>query len=391
MACGTIDISQGGDRRLRTAFFTISSDTDGQIREVSGQEFDKLVRERASWGLFAAVRGDLAWACGGEMPEEERDARRGGRIYTPNVVPIVQLARTGTWLTPSQAAVLRAPAAVPDAAPDMGADERYRKALEKGRRAVDICLEKRGKVGVWRVIETGPAAGNGERRYRFKRGATDLDGEPVRYCVAWAEDVDDDLVFVPKGDGADTLPLCDGSWGLMQVRGFGLKLTIRDVVWSGLYDEISVLADARNERDVPLRLRRVRLAVGDGVELPASQMSGPRVRAWRADVVRWPQAREDGKPVATLEPGGVAHFGCWTWHVWPVLGRLERQVVQDVSLRVEIEGSEPITCRLGLRVDGAALFGRLTRVAGGWAVPIGAAAHVTGARSRRSLNTIKGE
>ena len=55
---------------MRTAFFMISGDTDGESREIGEDVFDGLVRDRAGWDLFAAMKGDLVWACGGPQGPE---------------------------------------------------------------------------------------------------------------------------------------------------------------------------------------------------------------------------------------------------------------------------------------------------------------------------------
>ncbi len=351
---------------MRTAFFMISGETDGESREIGEDVFDGLVRDRAAWDLFAAMKGDLVWACGGPLDEAERESRRGERMYAANVIPLIQLARTRRWLTPSQVAELRAPSEVPEPAADMEGEDRYRKALEKGRRAVDVCVEKRGKLGIWRAIETGPKAANGERRYRFKQRPTHDDGAPVSYCLLWAEDVADGLVFEPAGDSAASLPLCDGGWGLRQFRVSGLKLTVRDVVWAGPHDELVVLADLRNESAAPMSLTAMRLYMADGVTAPESTAVGPRIRARHADVIRALATPRANRRASMLDPGGTVHFVCWAWNLRSMLDQLDGRTLSEVRVEVQLGDGGRASVVLPFRVSGSPVAGHLHREGGGW-------------------------
>jgi hypothetical protein len=329
---------------------------------------DDLIEARAQFDLFAAIKGDLVWAHGGEVPEAQRESRRGQRLFTVNVVPLINIARSQRWLTPSQAARMTTPSVVPELIADASREVKYRKALEKGRRAVDVCLERRGKLGVWRAFQTGSALANGERRFRFRPTARRQDGQPLQYCFVWTEDVATDVRFCPAQPGAERLPLHDGSYPLIQTCRDGLKVTVRDVVLNGHTDEWVFLVDLHNERSAfrkqaELTIRYVSYSVRDAGQLGDSALSGPRIKALRHDVQRLAGCPGTG-PVTVLPPVATVHYACFAMPAdsWPQA----TEPVDKVTLKVFTEARRPVSIEVPFRVLGRPFGGRLRRGNGGW-------------------------
>jgi len=247
----------------------------------------------------------------------------------------------------------------------------YRKALEKGRRAVDLCLEKRGKLGVWRAIETGQAAANGERTFRFRKLAKDSDGQPLDYCLVWMEHTVDGVDFHPQSASTAGLPLHDGSFQVAQARQNGLKATVRDVVLNGHSDEAVFLVDLHNERRASrgdkgrLSLINATYRVRNHSWLAESPLKGARIRSQSHDIQRLPNGRARG-PVATLEPGRTLHYVCLTF---PLEGweDLDPGPLATIELELHTQDRHPLSMSLPFRVVGEPLDGRLVREGDGWA------------------------
>ena len=137
---------------VRLICYERSSETGDAIMRIDERRFEALVGMREQYDLFAAVRGDACWAhrSGGEGSTVPASAA----IHRADLVPIINLARSGRWLTPSQACLMSA-AATPELLADSVDAEGHRKHFEKGRRAVDVCVEVRGRRGIWRSIAAG--------------------------------------------------------------------------------------------------------------------------------------------------------------------------------------------------------------------------------------------
>jgi|GEM_PF-1585605 len=357
---------------MRTSFFMISSRTDGQLVEISEAQFDELVRMRAQWDLFVAVKGQAVHAVGGEMDDGRREKLRGHKLTPSHAWPLVNLARAKRWLTPSQAGRMTSPSAIPEPVEDSVEGDKYRKALERGRRAVDRKVDTTTRPATWRVVETGDKLESGERLYRFKHAARGDDGEPVRYCVLWCEDRPDTAWFLPHGPGSEKLPLSDGSYGLYQNEAHGLRITVRDAVVNLTTEELVFLVDLTSvNASKPVVLVRVMAGVAGINCTSESFANGARIRASRADVVRSTAAAENG-PIGNLMPGQAVHFRCFAFSLANVLGQLEGQTFNAARLVVETGATlERTGIELPVRVIGATDESGVVRCGDGWTVQPG--------------------
>ena len=359
---------------MKTHYFMIASRSAGNTVEITARQFDDLVAARAQWDLFVAIKGDAVWASGGEMPEAEREVSRGHRLARSHVVPIVNLVRSRRSLTPSQAARMTSPTAIPAPIDDADGEERYRKALEKGRRAVDRTVGASSRPAIWRAIETGSKQPNGERLYRFRFDARRDDGESLNYCVLWCEAIPAGVRFHPDGDAAKGLPICDGGYGVRQRAVGGLKVTVRDCVINGPTDELVFLVDLVNEGEgAPLVISRAVAGLAGVGCSRESSAAGPRIRAERADVVRLP-AFVQGHAIGQMVPGIAAHFRCLAFSLVEVWPELDDRVFDSARLVFEFGGQLGCVVDVGVRVHGEAALGHLERVGAGWRLKPGYAA-----------------
>ncbi len=338
---------------MRLTCYELSSDTDGAVMRVSEGRFDSLLGARRRYDLFVAIRGELCWA-------HKRDVAGQSVAATAqraDLLPIVNLARADAWMTPSQLAGDLDKAVPAAAAADLVDAESPRKHFEKGRRAVDVCLERRGRRGVWRSIVAGPKAANGEPTYRFHPGtaaqAEGLDVAPIRYCIAWAVAEPERLVFAPAPGHEDVLPVADPLRILAQHSDGALKITVRDAVINAYTDELVLLVDLRSEAGSGLVFFSRCAAELQGVRLEEeAPYEGARIVAPRFDVTRW--SLRTGGATRELRPGHAVHFVCLAFDARPVMQRLKGRRKVRAMLRVwrdtytELQAVVPV--RLGGRV-----------------------------------------
>lgn len=342
---------------MRPAFFEMSTGTRGEVVQIPESRLDALIADREGYELFAAAKGDLVWARGGPIDETQRESRRGQRLFPVNVMPLINLARANRWLTPSQAAQLTDVADVPQPIADPTREVKYRKALEKGRRAVDIKLEQRGKLAVWRAFETGPVADNGERIYRFRRDALGFHGRPLLYCFVWMENLPADLKFHPIGAAGASLPLHDGSYQPVQAEHDGLRVTVRDAVLNGHTGEWVFLVDLHNTRqatqkhDGRLSIRSVGMQLNSIGLLGDSPRRGPRIRSLRHDVNRLRGNVGKGQFVAVLPPSWTYHY---TSFAMPARDWVEQPAgpLRHVVFRISTEKRGVLDMQLPFRLLG---------------------------------------
>ena len=352
---------------MQTTFFEVSAATGGRASAISEARFDSLVARRREFDLFVAVKGDQVFARGAEAEAARADGR-SPRLFRSNVVPLINLARVDHWLTASQAGTMTSPTTIP---PQVGAPARavtHRKALERGRRAVDVCMDKVGRQGRWRFFETGVAAPSGERTYRFRRPPRRGDGTPLKYCFAWMEAVPSSVDFYPSAVEAVDLPLHDGSFPLVQARGEGLKVTVRDAVFNGVTSELVILVDLLNELDVGAEAVVVNGAsfyIGEHGWRANSRLPGARIRALGHDVQRLPTFVVGGS-IAVVQPQSALHFGCLAFQLAAWEG-MKPRVISTVALSLDVGSSPGLTIDLPFRVVGSPLGGRLVEEEGGWA------------------------
>ncbi len=351
---------------MRTHCFAISSRTQAGTQEITEAVFDELVDMRDQWDLFIALKGDNVWARGGQMNEKQRQSAVGHRLARTHAIPIINLARARRWLTPSQAARMTSPTAIPAPIEDGDTDRRHRKALEKGRRAVDQKTDTSTRPALWRVIQTGEKQPNGECLYRFRYDARRADGELLNYCVLWCETIPDAIRFHPYGAAARNLPICDGGYGIYQQSFRALKVTVRDCVINGGTDELVFLFDLRNEHpdhEIIIADASAALAGVDGAT--ESTKKGARIRATRADVTRL-RATIKGQPIGRLQPGAAAHFCCAAFGLHDVWSQIDVGIFDTASLVLRSGAKERAVVTVPFRVHGTAAAGHLKRVAAGW-------------------------
>ena len=320
---------------VRLICYELSSENGGAIMRIDEQRFEALVGLREGYDLFAAVRGDACWA-----------HRRGGEgaavpanvaIHRADLVPIINLARSGRWLTPSQACLMGAAATIPELVADSVDAEGHRKHFEKGRRAVDVCVEVRGRRGIWRSIAAGPKAANGERTYRFVPGAGSVTegvaGAAIRYCVVWTEVADEAVVFAPGWEVAQVLPVSDAGRVIGQRRDEALNVTVRDAVLNALTDELVFLVDVRSERSSGLTFfsRAKATLLGQEIE-DESEHEGARVVLPGFDVSRWPVASRGSS--TQLRAGQALHFGCMAFDLRSALASMRVGPVESARLTI---------------------------------------------------------
>ena len=193
-----------------------------------------------------------------------------------------------------------------------------RKAFERVRRVIDVSLGRRGKHHVWRSIETGPCAGNGEPLFRFVPGHAGVGlgfaAEDLRYCVAWtAADIGEAPGTGEWPQPFRGAPVCDGSYAIVDGGDDHLAVKVRDVVLRLDLDELIVLADLRG---VGVGLFQVSVAsvsmLVDGDELSTnSPHLGARISYPGFDINRL-KVRIGVLPFAVAK-GTTRHLCCWAF------------------------------------------------------------------------------
>ena len=352
---------------MRLICYQLSSETGDAIMRIDEQRFEALVGKRERYDLFAAVRGDACWAH--RRDSEGSAAGASAAIHRADLLPIINLARSGRWLTPSQACLMGTAAENPEPVADSVDAEGHRKHFEKGRRAVDVCVEVRGRRGIWRSIAAGPKAANGERTYRFAPGAGSVTegvaAVAVSYCVMWTEVADEAVVFAPGWEVAQVLPVCEVGRVLGQERDEALKMTVRDAVINALTDELVFLVDLRSERSSGLVFfsrTRARLL---GQELDdESPHKGARVVLPGFDVSRWPAGRHGRSQ--ELRAGRALHFGCLAFDLRPALAAMRPGSVESARLTVWRDTYTELTVEVPVRVAVAVENGPFRRARPGW-------------------------
>ena len=352
---------------MRLSCYELSSDTRGAIMRVDEARFEQLVGARAGYMLFVAIRGDVSWThCRDQEGDEKRPA---SPVHRADLQPIVNLARSGSWLTPSQACTMAWSDEVPEASADLVDSEVHRKHLEKGRRAVDVRLERRGRRGIWRSIAAGPKATNGERTYRFapgKGGVTDGLGEyPIRYCVAWAVAERQEVVFAPKGGPGQILPVTDPGRVLAQRRDESLKVTVRDAVINLFTDELIFLVDLRSELSSSLVFFSRAKAHLLGQEITTeAPYEGSRVVLPNFDVSRW---RVDASGRTTdLRAGQAVHFICLAFDLRAALRSMRPGPVESTRLSIWRDTYTELRVDVPVRVAGDVKGGPFRLTGAGW-------------------------
>lgn len=352
---------------VRLICYELSSETGGAIMRIDEQRFEALVGQREGYDLFAAVRGDACWAHRREV--EGSAVPAAAAIHRADLVPVINLARSGRWLTPSQACSMTAAATIPELVADSVDAEGHRKHFEKGRRAVDVCVEVRGRRGIWRSIAAGPKAANGERTYRFAPGEGSVTegvrGAAIGYCVAWTEVEDEAVVFAPGRDAGQVLPVSDPGRVLGQRRDEALKVTVRDAVINALTDELVFLVDLRSERSSGLAFFSGAKATLLGQELDGeSPYEGGRVVLPGFDVSRL--ALGPFGSSTQLLAGQALHFGCLAFDLRSALPSMRAGPVETARLTVKRDTYTELVVEVPVRVAGEVPEGPFRKGPDGW-------------------------
>jgi len=286
-----------------------------------------------------------------------------------NIWPLINLARSGAWLTPSQAATMTLASTIPLPTTDKRRAVSCRKALEKGRRAVDISDGRRGRVARWRSFQTGEASDSGELLYRF-RPVADTSGRMLSYCFVWCVQRPGNFRFVPAPRPKSPVPRHDGSYPVSQAAHRGLRVTVRDVVLNADASEWVFLVDLRNERISPragggLGIRSVGYRLGDRGAEGGCLNHGIRIRSDTHDINMLDSAIRGKAPLAVLPAGWTYHYVCVAipavrWSDMP------SGPLREIELTVSADGGACVCMPLPFRVFGRPRTPRLVHRADGY-------------------------